>query len=250
MGSALVAGGWGAVAGSALLIGAVTGTLVDVPRRLTAAIMAFGAGVLIAALSLDLMEEAFHTGGFDSAAAGFIGGALLFTIINWMLSSRGARHRKHSGEKQPREADTPGSGMAIFAGALIDGIPESIVIGLSLLGGTGVSVPTVAAIFLSNLPEGLATSSGMKQAGRSRLFIIGLHTSVVVISALAAVVGYALFDGVSKEIVAAITAVAAGGILAMLADTMMPEAFAEARDFTGLVTAFGFLTAFVLQKLA
>lgn len=241
---------WGAVAGAALLIGAVTGFLLDVPRRLTAAVMAFGAGVLLATLSLDLMEEAFEAGGFDSTAAGFIGGALLFTVVNWLLSRRGARHRKHSGDRQPREHDAPGSGMAIFAGALIDGIPESIVIGLSLIGGTGVSLPTVAAIFLSNLPEGLATATGMKQAGRSRGYVFGLHFAVVVISSAAAVIGYTLFDGVSREVVAATTAVAAGGILAMLADTMMPEAFEEARDFTGLVTVLGFLAAFVLQKLA
>ncbi|HYW50220.1 MAG TPA: hypothetical protein VE861_06425 [Gemmatimonadaceae bacterium] len=250
MHGALEAGMWGAVAGAALLIGAVVGLLVNVPRRLTAAIMAFGAGVLLAALSLDLMEEAFEAGGFDSTAAGFIGGALLFTVVNWLLSRRGARHRKHSGDRQPREKDAPGSGMAIFAGALIDGIPESIVIGLSLIGGQGVSLPTVAAIFLSNLPEGLATATGMKQAGRSRGYVFGLHFAVVVISATAAVIGYTLFDGVSREVVAATTAVAAGGILAMLADTMMPEAFEEARDFTGLVTVLGFLAAFVLQKLA
>ena len=249
MSGALEAGGWGFVAGAALLLGATAGYLAPVPRRLTAAIMAFGAGVLISALAFDLMDEAYRAGGFDSTAAGFLSGALLYTGANALLARQGARHRKRSGDEQPSEAEAPGSGTALFVGALIDGIPESIAIGLSLLAGGGVSLPTVAAIFLSNLPEGLSAAAGMKKAGRSARYVFGLHAAVVLVSTLAAVAGYTLFRDVSPEVVAATTAVAAGGILAMLADTMMPEAYADAGDVTGLVTAAGFLAAFVLQKL-
>jgi ZIP family zinc transporter len=139
--------------------------------------------------------------------------------------------------------------MAIAIGALLDGIPESMVIGLSLIGGGSVGFVTVIAIFISNVPEGLSSSAGMKKAGRSRLYIFGLWSAIVLISAIAALIGYAGFRGASGDFIAAITAVAAGAMLAMLADTMIPEAFDEARNWAGLITVLGFLTAFVLTKL-
>jgi zinc transporter, ZIP family len=243
------AGFWGLVAGSALLVGAATGVLVSLGKRSIAAVMAFGSGVLIAALSFDLMAEAYRRGGFDSTSAGFLGGAVIYSIANWILSRRGARERKRSGGQQPSEEEQPGSGMAIAVGALLDGIPESIVIGLSLLGGGAVSFVAVIAIFISNIPEGLSSSVGMKKAGRSHAYIFGLWTVITVVSGLASLVGYAAFRGLSGDVIAAITALAAGAMLAMLADTMIPEAFDDARNWAGLVTVAGFLAAFVLTKL-
>jgi ZIP family zinc transporter len=245
----LQAGFWGFVAGTALLIGAATGYLVDVPKRAIAAVMAFGSGVLISALSFDLMDEAYKGGGFDSTASGFLGGAAVYTAANWWLARRGAKHRKRSGGHQPSEDDAGGSGTAIAVGALLDGIPESIVIGLSLLGGQGVSVVAVAAIFLSNIPEGLSSAAGMKKAGRSKAYVFGVWGAIAAISGVASLVGYTLFRHVSADVVAATTAVAAGAILAMLADTMIPEAFEEAHEFAGLITVCGFLCAFVLTKI-
>lgn len=244
----LQAGLWGLLAGGALLIGAMAGYRLNVPQRLIAAIMAFGSGVLISALSFELMEHAFHTGGFASTAAGFLGGAAVYTAANWWLSHRGARDRKRSA-RQPSARDQGGSGMAIAVGALLDGIPESIVIGLSLLGGRGVSVVAVAAIFLSNIPEGLSSAAGMKQAGRSPGYIFGIWGGIALASGVAALAGYALFRDFSPQIVAATTAVAAGAVLAMLVDTMIPEAFEQTHDFAGLITVSGFLAAFALSKL-
>jgi ZIP family zinc transporter len=244
----LSAGLWGWFAGSALLLGAGGGYFLRISSRWIAAVMAFGAGVLISALSLDLMEEACRKGGLLSTAAGFLGGAAAYTAANRFLSRRGARHRKRSGTQQPEESKHPGSGLAIAVGALLDGIPESIVIGLSIIGGGRVSLVAVAAIFLSNLPEGLSSSVGMKKAGRSRAYIFGIWGGIAFISGLAALGGYGLFRSLPQEPVAATMAVAAGAILAMLTDTMIPEAVEEARDFAGLITVAGFLAAFALSR--
>jgi ZIP family zinc transporter len=245
----LIAGLWGFLAGGALLVGAVAGYFVHVPQRVVAGIMAFGSGVLISALSFELMEEAFKRGGFGSTAIGFLGGGLVYTLVNWYLAHRGAKHRKRSGKKQPSEEEHGGSGLAIAVGALLDGIPESIVIGLSLLAGGAVSWVAVTAVFLSNIPEGLSSAAGMKQAGRSKAYIFGVWGGIAAISGLASILGYTVFRGFSPEVIAATTAVAAGAIMAMLADTMIPEAFQEAHDLAGLITVLGFLVSFLLSKL-
>ncbi|WP_218651520.1 ZIP family metal transporter [Nostoc sp. C057] len=211
--------------------------------------MAFGAGVLISALSFELMDEAYKRGGFDSTAIGFVSGAAIYTVANWFLAYQGAKHRKRSGEQQPSEEDQGGSGLAIAIGALLDGIPESIVIGVSMIEGGVVNWVTVAAVFLSNVPEGLSSAAGMKKAGRSTTYIFGVWGGIAIISGIAALLGYALFSHFSAEIIAATTAVAAGAILAMLTDTMIPEAFEQAHDFAGMITVLGFLAAFVLSKL-
>ncbi|NYE44435.1 ZIP family zinc transporter [Streptomyces fulvorobeus] len=246
---ALVAGGWGLFAGAALLVGAAVGSLVRVPPRLIALVMAFGSGVLMAAVSFELIAEAYERSGIWPVVAGAVGGAAVYSGANALLARRGAQHRKRSGEQQPSEAEAPGSGNAIALGALLDGVPESVVIGTSLLGGGQLGVATVGAVFISNLPEGLASAAGMRSAGRSRRYVFTLWGGIAAISGLAALAGYALLGGAPEAVLATITAVAGGAILAMIADTMIPEAYSKVHLLTGLVTVVGFLSAFALSHL-
>jgi ZIP family zinc transporter len=241
---------WGFVSGGALVLGAAVGYFVRVPSRAVAGVMAFGSGVLISALSFELMMEAFQQAGLPATAGGFLSGALLYALANRLLAVWGAKHRKRSGSQQPTEDDQTGSGGAIAVGALLDGVPESIAIGLSILHGGAVSVATVAAIFLSNLPEGLSSSAGMRKAGRSAGYVFGVWTTIAVACGLSSLAGYVLFDGLSPSVVAGTTAVAAGAMLTMIVDTMIPEAFAETHDWAGLIAVLGFLTSFALSALA
>jgi ZIP family zinc transporter len=237
----------GSVAGGALVLGAAAAWVVRVPTKIIAGIMAFGAGVLISALAFELVDEAVREGGATATIIGFLAGALVYVAANAALDRRGARHRKRSGSQQPSEDEQSGSGAAIAIGALLDGIPESVVLGLSLLGGGGVSPAVLAAIFISNVPEGLSSAAGMKQAKRSAGYVFGVWGGIAVASGLAALIGYVALDGVSPAVIAVITAIAAGAILAMLADTMIPEAFETAHVLTGLITALGFVTAFAVH---
>lgn len=243
----LLAGGAGLLGGAALLLGAAVAWFIRVPPKVVAAVMAFGSGVLISALSFELVEEAIGQGGLLPTVVGFLIGAVTYMALNLVLARRGARHRKRSGTQQPSESEQSSSGGAIAIGALLDGVPESMVLGLSFLTGGGLSVPMFAAVFISNVPEGLSSSAGMKNAGRSPRYVFGVWLSIAVASGLSALAGYALLDGASPATLAVVNAVAAGAILTMITDTMIPEAFQGTALYSGLITSLGFLAALSLH---
>lgn len=244
----LQAGLWGLLAGGALVVGAAVAWWVNVRASVVASVMAFGAGVLISALAFDLVDEAERSGGLLATLLGFLGGAVVYVAGNVVLARRGAQHRKRSGDQQPSEQEHQGSGAAIALGALLDGVPESIVLGLSLLGGHGVGVAVLVAIFISNLPEGLSSAAGMKRNGRGAGFVFGTWGGIALASGAAGALGALALGGASPQTVAAITAVAAGAMLAMIADTMIPEAFETTRVYTGLIAVVGFIAAFAVSR--
>lgn len=206
--------------------------------------MALGAGVLVSSVAFELMDEAYREGGLDAAAPGLLLGAAVFYLADREVNRRGGERRKNSGDRQG------GSAAAIAIGALLDGIPESAAIGIGLIEGGGVGIALVAAVFLSNVPEGLSSAAGMRRAGRSPAYVLGLWGAVTLASTLAALLGYLLLAGASGDVISAIQAFAAGAILTMLASTMMPEAYEEGGPVVGVVTTVGFLLAFVLSRVA
>lgn len=236
---------WGFVGGVALLIGAVVGLYLPASQRTIGLIMGFGSGVLISAVAFELTEEAFDLGGGDAVTLGIAAGALSFFIGDRIVDRHGGNHRKSSGGEQES-----GSGTTIVIGALMDGIPESIAIGVSLLSGGSVGVAMVAAVFLSNVPESLSAATGMQKAGHTTRYILGLWTAVALVSALASALGYSVLGDASPDLIAWIQAFAAGAILTMLADTMMPEGFKHGGSVVGLLTVLGFAMAFFLSTLA
>jgi ZIP family zinc transporter len=241
----VLSGVWGFLGGFALVIGAILGFYFKIPPKLVACIMAFGSGVLLSAISFELLDEAYSLGSFVDVAAGFMIGAVIFTLSNLYLARQGAKHRKRS--RKPE--DYEGSGVAIAVGSVIDGIPESIAIGLTMIGGVGVSTATVVAVFLSNIPEGLSSTVGMKGDGWKASHVFGLWLAIALSTAVASILGFTLFQHLPDSVTAVALAIAAGGILAMLVDTMIPEAFSRTHDLSGIVTVIGFTISFILSKL-
>lgn len=236
--------GWGLFAGSSLILGGLIALAVPIRERLLGLIMAFGAGVLISAVAFELVAEAFETAaGSGSLALGLAAGALTFFAGDTLIDRMGGEGRKKM------SGAAGGSALAIVLGIVLDGIPESAVIGLGLLDGAGVSIAVIAAVFLSNLPEAIAATRGLSADGWEQRKILGLWTAVTIVCGLSSLLGYVALDSAGPGALAFVLAFAGGAILTMLADTMMPEAFEHGGKLAGLVTTLGFGLAFALTML-
>ncbi|APH03765.1 ZIP family metal transporter [Bacillus weihaiensis] len=236
------AGLWGAFAGSSILLGALIGLYMNLPKKITGLIMSFGTGVLIGAASFELLSEAVNEGGIMATSIGFLSGSLVFTLSEFILTKKGASDRKRSKKREQNS-----SGLSIFIGTVIDAIPESVIIGVSLLTQGTVSYLMVIAVFISNFPEGLSSTVGLKKDGYAKKKILYMWTIVVCLSALSSLLGYLFLKNASEAIISSISAFAAGGIIAMVASTMMPEAFEEGGASVGLIASLGLLASLFLS---
>jgi ZIP family zinc transporter len=234
---------WTLLAAGSLLVGTALAFLLRPSHRTIGLVMAFGAGAMISAVSFELVEEALNT-GLGVATLGLAAGSVTFFVGDRLIDRAGGADRKRMSGKQ-----SEGSPLAIVLGAVLDGVPESLIVGLSLVVGGGVSISFVAATFLSNLPEAMAATTGLNQAGWRHGTVWLLWLLVVAASVAAGVLGYALYDAAPGGTGAFVQAFAAGALLTMLADTMMPEAFEFGGKLVGLFTVGGFAAALILAQL-
>lgn len=236
---------WGAFAASSLVLGGLIALRFRISGQVLGLVLGFGAGVLISAVAYELVEEAFVTSrSSEWVVGGLFAGALVFFGGDELIDRHGGAQRKSMAGEQGE-----GTALAIVLGTVLDGIPESVVIGLTLLQGGSVSVAMLVAVFLSNLPEAVGATSGLAIAGWRRTHIIGLWVLVALASALASLAGYAFLEDASATTIAFVLAFAGGAILAMLAETMMPEAFLRGGKAVGLATTLGFAVAFAVSVL-
>ena len=235
---------WGAVSGSAVLIGALLSLYVPIKKKVMGYIMSFGTGVLMGAAAYELLGESVEKAGITPIIIGFLSGAIIFTIFDVIITKKGGHSRKRSSQQS-----RPESGLGIFFGTVMDAIPESIMIGASLLVNHSVSWLLVIAIFISNIPEGLSSTAGLKKSGYSTKKVLFLWSSVIVVSMLSSLGGYVFLNGASEFTMAVIASFAGGGIVAMLASTMMPEAFEEGGPVVGFIASLGLLVSLILSHV-
>ena len=237
--------GWGTLAASSLVIGALVALFFRISLSAIGLIMGFGAGVLISAVAFDLVEEAADiASGHGAVIAGIFVGCGVFFGGDWLIDRSGGANRK-----QAEGAQEDGSALAIVLGTVLDGIPESMVIGLTIFQGGAVGAAYLTAVFISNLPESISSTVGLTAGGWKKARVLWLWIAIALISGLSSLAGYGLFQHSSPDTVAFVLAFAAGAILTMLADTMMPEAYEHGGRLVGVVTTLGFATAFVIHTL-
>ena len=241
----LAALGWGTLAASSLVLGALLAFARRWPARQVGLVLAFGAGALISAVSFELAGEGVIVGSLRSTAIGLGAGALTYFALDGVIARRTAAGRGRAGRGEGSDAGT-----ALALGAFLDGIPEQLVLGIGLASGDGVGVGLLVAIFVSNLPESIGSASEMRGRERRGPRSCASGCAVAAICALATVVGYAIADAASGELSAAIDGFAAGALLVMLIDSMIPDATQDAGRVAGLVTTLGFAVAAGLSSVS
>ena len=235
---------YGLAASSALVIGAVLGARWDAPKMVTGVLLAFASGALISALAFELFEEAFHLGGAVRSGLGLLAGAATFVAVDTALDRRVAGHSGPEGREVAAAGARGGVGWALLAAVTLDGVPENLALGVSLV--EGASITLLVAIFFSILPESLVGAQAMRSEGRSARIVILTWLACAALLALAVVLGRGIGSGLSDEVLAVALGFAGGAVLASLADTLMPEAFEHGRPLNAFATAAGFFLSFVL----
>ena len=232
---------WGAVSTSGLLIGAIAGSFSRLPHHAIAKAMSVGAGLLLAGVSFKVAADAVRVAGPVAASLSLLLGAAVFSVSNALLARHGAADRKRCGDcvQQPIESQQPGSGVAIALGNALDAVPEAIVLGIALREPM-VPVTLVFAFSLGNFPEALSSAAGMRAAGRGYTYIFAIWSAIAVGAAAAIAAGYVGFASFSEPWPSRLQAFGAGALLAMTAETMIPEAFHNSPRFSGLLAALGF----------
>jgi len=236
---------WGALASSSLVAGALLAGVRVWPSRQIGMVLAFGAGALISAIGFELAGEGIAVGSVQAVAVGLGGGAVTYFLLDGWIAMRFATGRGRSGRASGGDAGT-----ALALGAFLDGIPEQMVLGIGLAGGEGVSAGLVVAIFVSNLPEAIGSATAMEKSGVRQKRVIALWLAVAAICALASCAGYGIADLVSGDLRAAIDGFAAGALLVMLVDSMIPEATRDSGRPAGLLTTLGFAVATALSSVS
>ena len=239
---------WGLLAGSSLVIGAVIAFLFSIPLRVIGLIMGFGAGVLISAVAFDLVDEAVEKSvGNGWTIAGLFAGCLVFFAGDQLIERLGGGAREDAeGVEQEGESGSP---LSIVLGTVLDGIPESMVIGLAIYEGGAVGAAYLAAVFISNVPESISATAGLLASGWKKSNILWMWIGIAFVSALSSLAGYSLFQEASPDVNAFVLTFAAGAILTMLANTMMPEAFEHGGKLVGVMVVLGFTAAFTIHLL-
>jgi ZIP family zinc transporter len=241
---------WGLFAATSLILGALI-VLVRAPSsRVLGLVMGFGAGVLLSAVSFELVEEAANSpGGRGGTAAGFFTGAVVFFVGDTLIARLGGKDQDASRPDRPGASESSPA-IPIVLGTVLDGIPESAVLGLTLLQTGDIGVSMLVAVFVSNLPEAVAASTDLLRDGWPKARVVLLWVGVAVASGLAAALGYALLDGASGWLLAFTLAFAGGAILAMLSTSMIPEAYELSGRPVGLIVTAGFAVAFGISWMS
>jgi zinc transporter, ZIP family len=239
-----VAALWGALAALSLVVGALLAIRFKFSNLITGAVMGFGAGALISSIAYELIPDSTIAGSGRPMALTFMAGALAFFLSDWAIDRIGGEKRKSLAVKQ-----VGGSGTAIFLGTLLDGIPESLILGIDLATGGAISTAFIVAVFVSNLPEGIAGTRSLMSAGNSAGRVLYLWMGLVIASALSSALGFALVQRLPAADGSYARAFAAGAVLTMLADVMMPEAFEHGGKIVGLLATLGFLVAAILSVM-
>jgi len=242
---------WGFVGASSLIVAAEIAFAFDLSRFLVGLIMAFGVGALISSVAFELIVPALQE---ETVANWLVGvalvlGSLVFFIGDRLIARVGGSNRKNPDGSTDADDGEGGSGLGIVLGTVLDGIPESAVLGMSLVGGAGVSVSLLAGIWVSNFPESLGSTVNLQKSGTAKSRIRLMWLGIAAMSAVAAALGFWVVDNVSGATGAFVEAFAAGALLTMIADEMAPEAFQRSAIYAGLATTAGFAFAVFLTGL-